>query len=340
MLRTGHLITSDADDLYVQRKDKVYRYHHDDNLLLFSLKLPIWKRLCIRLRLCERLFRTEIRAASIFENKLFYVVSGRLYSFHLQNRVSKCELIFRKGMKSPLGLTNVMGIEGFDDQICFGEYFSNKERESIHIWSYMNGKWKVAYTFPQGTIRHIHGIVADKYRNCLYILTGDRDSESVIWIAHDNFKSVKKLIWGNQQSRCCVLQPRKDCLVYATDSEYEKNGIYKVWVDKNGKIKREQLFSLDASVIHGYISDENNLYFSTTVEPDKGGICTNQATVFKLDQDYKLYELITDEKDKYSAKFFQYGYAVMLKNGNGLYVNYTATKKYDGIIVKLGDKND
>ena len=331
----GHLVAQDDKYLYIQKKHKIYKFDQIKEQYLFNIDIPIWKYILIKLRLCQRLLRTDIRAAIVYKDKLYYSLSGCLYRYDLMHGKQKKELTFRSGMRAPLGLTYIKNINGFDDQICFGEYFSNKEKYSVNIWSNRNGKWEVVYSFPERTVRHIHGIIADRYRDCVYILTGDNDKESAIWKAENNFGSVQKCIWGDQQSRCCVLQPRKDCIIYATDSEYEQNKLYMIDMKKGNESERRIICDLDGSVIHGYIFDEDNLYFSTTVEPNKGGIHTNNVTVYRLDRYLKLNKIISDKKDGYNLKYFQYGFADIIKKNGMLYVNFVSTQKYDGTIVEM-----
>lgn len=333
----GHLITGDGSSLYIQRKNKIYKIDNAVEQHIIDISMPLWKNILINVRLFQRLLRTDIRTGIVCGNTFFYAFSGNLYSYHLVNHESRKELAFRNGMRAPLVFTDISGIKGFDDQVCFGEYFSNKDREAVNIWSNRGGKWEIVYSFPQNTIRHIHGIVTDQYRNCVYVLTGDNDAESAIWKAENNFENVNKLIWGDQQARCCVLQPRKDCIVYATDSEYEQNKVYKVAVRENGKTEREIVSNLSGSVIYGLVMEENKMIFSTTVEPSKGGINTDRATVYELDDDLKLHKIISDRKDFFNPKFFQYGSANIARSAEGLCVSFTATKKYDGKIVVINE---
>lgn len=331
----GHLVAGDEKTLYIQRRNKIYKIDIAGEQHIFDINIPYWKHILIKNRLCQRLLRTDIRSAIVCKNELFYALSGCLYSYNLTSGNNKKELVFRKGMKAPLGLAYINDINSFDDQLCFGEYFSNKDRDAVNIWSNKDGKWEIIHSFSKNTIRHIHGIVADQYRDCVYVLTGDNDDESVIWKAENNFRNIEKFIWGDQQSRCCVLQPRKDCIVYATDSEYEQNKIYKVVVKEDGKTEREIVCNLSGSVIYGHVLEESKLYFSTTVEPDKGGIYTDTVMIYELDANLKLQEIASDKKDAFNPTYFQYGFANIVKSNGSLYTGFTATENYDGKIITI-----
>lgn len=94
----------------------------------------------------------------------------------------------------PLIFTQVKGINGFEDMVIFGGYLGNRDKKPVHIYKRVDkDKWDVVYTFKQGEINHIHNIIPDSYRNCLWVLTGDFDSSSAIWKITDNFKNVERV---------------------------------------------------------------------------------------------------------------------------------------------------
>lgn len=330
----GHVLSSDEKYIYIQNKDLIYQYGEKGRRRFSRIEANLIKRILIKFRLCQRAMRTDIRASVTWRNDFYFAQGGALYKCNYNT--TKRIINFRKGMNSPLSLVKIENLSGFDDQICFGEYFSNPNRDKVHIWSYDGNKCRVVYTFADKTVRHIHGIVPDKYRSVVYILTGDGDEESAVWIARNNFETIEKYIYGNQQARCCVLQPRKDCLVYATDSEYERNKLYKVNIDAYGRAEDRIVISeLESSVIHGCIAAEEELYFSTTVEPNKGGVFTNKTMVYKLDAQCELTKLIEDEKDCFHPKYFQYGFANIVVFKDRPWIGFTGTKKYDGRVIEL-----
>ncbi len=78
-------------------------------------------------------------------------------------------------------------------RIYWGEYFDNRERAEVHIYvSTDRGRsWQVAYTFPAGSIRHVHNIVYDRWGDCLWILTGDEGAECKVLRASCDLGSVE-----------------------------------------------------------------------------------------------------------------------------------------------------
>ena len=76
-----------------------------------------------------------------------------------------------------------------DGYVYWGEYFDNPHRDEVHIYASTDHglTWNVAYTFPQGAIRHVHNIVYDKWEDCLWVLTGDNGPECRILKASCDF---------------------------------------------------------------------------------------------------------------------------------------------------------
>lgn len=113
-----------------------------------------------------------------------------------------------------------------DGYVFFGEYFSNKNRDEVSVYGSKNGKdWKIHYNFKAGSVRHIHGIYWDTYRNGMWVLTGDSDSESGLWFTADNFKTLTLEAGNSQQARAVSVIPTPDGLIVPMDSPLEQNYI-------------------------------------------------------------------------------------------------------------------
>lgn len=94
-------------------------------------------------------------------------------------------------------------------------------------------------------------------------MTGNSDSESEIWEADYDFKTVKPIISGKQIYRACVCFPLKDCIYYATDTMLEQNKLYKL--QKNGSLTLFEISDMPGLCIFGTIVDDS-LYMVTSVE--------------------------------------------------------------------------
>lgn len=147
-----------------QVKDRIYLERNQEKDLLFRLKLPAWKKAAIWFRCMERLLRTGIRSSRLYKNRLYIGCNGYLLSYDFKTGQVRKEFEFRPGMRAPLMMEVISGVEGFSEQLCFGEYFVNQNRDAVRIWSLIDGAWEMSYEFKARAIRHIHGIKADTYR--------------------------------------------------------------------------------------------------------------------------------------------------------------------------------
>jgi len=338
--RRSNLICFCTGGLIVQHYNKVFLMDNELSMSKYLFKLPLGLPYIIacRLRILERLFRLEIRDGIVNDNKFVFSLKGQMYCFDMSKQKLACVGKHRNGMRAPLKYTHIPGMSGFHEQVCYGEYFSNDDREEVFIWASNDMKtWKKVYRFPKNTIRHIHGIVPDIYNNCVYIMSGDYDNESAIWIAKNNFEHVEKMVGGAQKYRTCQMQALPKEIRYVTDSEYEENKLYSL-KSKNKEIKLSELASIEGSVIYG---DANEQYFvfSTTVEPDKGGIKSKECHVYRCDARGKLEGLLCMQKDWLPMKLFQYGYVKIAINTDTAYLTVCGLKKHDGKLIKieLGD---
>ena len=148
--------------------------------------------------------------------------------------------------------------------IYFGEYFSNPDRQSVHVYGSEDGKhWSVVHTFPTGSIRHVHNVVEDAYREGLWVLTGDTDQESGLWFTNDNFQTLDRVVGGTQRARAVSLIPLEDGLIVPTDTPHEQNYIQHC-DPSTGQL--EMLAPIPNSAFHAVEKDDLML-ISTVAEP-------------------------------------------------------------------------
>ena len=150
-------------------------------------------------------------------------------------------------------------------RLYFGEYFSNPDRDAVHVYASDDGgrTWAVAYTFPAGTIRHVHGVFHDPHRDGCWVLTGDTDAESTIRFTDDDFAHVETVFAGSQQARAVALLPGPDALWTGTDTPREQNYLQRL-DPQSGRIERLQ--PVPGSVFGGCAAGAYKV-FSVAVEP-------------------------------------------------------------------------
>ena len=165
----------------------------------------------------------------------------------------------------PLAFSEVKGVEGFEDGVYFGGYLVNMDKNPVNIYRKTGvDKWDVVYTFPQGVINHVHTIVPDTYRKCLWLFTGDFDEASAIWKVTDGFKGVVRVACNDQKYRACVVYALPEGLLYATDTPFADDFIYLMDTES---FEVREIYPIHGSCIYG-CQWKDSLVFSSTVEGD------------------------------------------------------------------------
>lgn len=291
-----------------------------------------------------RLCRLGVRAAeAIDENQIILSIGNTLYEYDFIRKKLSDGYFIGDGIR-PLIFTTVKGLSSVDDGIYFGGYLRNMDKKPVSVYKRI-GKdlWKTVFTFPQGTINHVHAIASDSYRDCLWIFTGDFDEASAIWKVTENFKRVECVACNNQKYRGCVAFALPEGLLYATDAPFTDNFIYLLNPET---MQVREIMPIDGSCIYG-CQWQDKFVFSSTVEGD--GRNTSHAEFFfgrKLGAGIKdmyvhLYtgnlregfkEIYKEKKDCMPFYTFQFGafkFPNGVNNGNILYFQPIATNKND-----------
>ena len=239
------------------------------------------------LRLFARALRLEPRCG-IFVDENVAIVSyhGGIYRVDCSTGQIELEHSYRKEMNNPLCFTRIEGVKGFTDGVYYGEYFLNDGGAEVNIFRRnSDGTWISVYSFQAGSIYHIHGIVPCVSEECVYILTGDKDSESGIYQAKADFTEVTPIVTGKQAYRACVALPIENGLLYTTDTPLEENFLYQLDFDTK-EIK--PVASIAGPCIYGRVISDNQMVFSTSVEPD------SRITGLRYNFSYKLGQGVKD----------------------------------------------
>ncbi len=305
-----------GDHLYASRGYQLLRAKISDSSASISWQ-PIAKflpalrhRLSVKNRLSARLFRDGFHALTVLPNGgLVAAVPGAIVTLRPGETEFRRTHTILRGTR-PLHITALPAV-GTCGPIYWGEYFDNAARDEVHIYASTDAgaSWSVAYTFPQGAIRHVHNIVHDPWANCLWVLTGDYGDECRILRATCDFTHVEPVLQGQQQARAVAAIPAQDGLYFSSDTPLESNHIYRL--DRQEKLL--QLAPLSSSSIYG-CRVGTRVFFSTMVEPSAVNR-DRQVRVYGCDTNsddaQAWHPLLTWQKDPWPIALFQYGNAIM-----------------------------
>lgn len=269
-------------------------------------------------QIINRLLRHEPRCAVPIGNDAFLIShNGKIINYNYKTNNIIIEHVYNKNMKNPLHFCK----NPKTNEVYYGEYIWNTNKGPVDIYKRnSSGIWETVYTFKSNTITHIHNIVYDEYKDRYFVLTGDEDKESGIWIADSKFNRVSLILGGLQKYRACVVFPTEEGFIYATDTPLEQNYIYNVKLDNDNIVNISEICQLSGSCIYGQ-KVNGKYYFSTAVEPDSNirgvrylltykrgnGIKDNYSKIYEIDEKSNVNVVFASEKDILPMVLFQFG---------------------------------
>lgn len=218
-------------------------------------------------------------------------------------------------------------------KMYWGEYFDNRERAEVHIYASADrgSTWQIAYTFPAGSIRHVHNMIYDPWGDCLWILTGDDGAECKVLRASCDLRSMEVVLAGNQQARAVAAIPTRNGLYLSTDTPSEKNHVY--WLDRAGKV--EIVGDLASSSMYGCRVGAA-MFFSTMIEPSIVNPSREVRICGSIDGT-GWRALAHWTKDDLPMRYFQYGNAFLPDGDNATHylAATTIAVKSDDLVTTL-----
>lgn len=342
------LTFKNENTLFISNINKIYELNINNLELnvVFTFKSDFLCWLSYRSSILRRLFRKDIRIAiKMDSDNLLLVKDNFFYRVDLVSKKILAKVKLLRGSR-PLNMTKISELNGFDDGIYFGEYFTNPSKKNVKIYKYTNSdELQCVYEFPEGELNHIHNIVVDHKRNCLWLLSGDTGKSAAIYKITDNFRNVERIVYGKQIYRSCVLFPLESGLLYATDSQYESNSIRLLVQNDSGNWTSEYLYDLNGPCIFG-TQTEDKYFFSTSVEGDdvngffrkliqndRGkGIKENYSEIVAGNLEDGFNSIYKNEKDKWPFIYFQFGNIVFptgQNNSKKIFFTNVALKNED-----------
>lgn len=338
---------------------KLCCYSHGNIILIHNQRIvdrfrifeSIKEKHLSKIRIINKALRLGVRSATAIDNNTIIInIRNTLFEVDLIKKSISNGYYIGQGVR-PLQFSKIINIEGFEDTVVFGGYVLNPNKKPVSIYKRIStDNWEIIYTFPNKTINHIHNIVPDPYRQCVWIFTGDTEESAAIWKCTDNFKNIERFVSNNQKFRACVGWATKQGLLYATDSPTTDNYIYLLEINDN-TYKLTKIKDLSGSCIYGGICNHKYV-FSTTVE-DNGlykniiqryfnwtrgtGIKDENAHLYIGTPEQNFVDIYQEKKDLWPF-IVQYGVFKIpsgLSNNNTLYFQPIATTKNDSSLLSI-----
>ncbi len=260
---------------------------------------PFWKQAVSNFRLAQRLLRFMVTNVLKLQNGDLFVTFDKSVGV-----VRNGKYLALKGLIRPCRVLRSACAMDQNGDIFFGEYLANPERGEMRIYKYKPGSdtLEIVYTFPQNSIKHIHGLYADDVTGSIFCLTGDDEKECKILRSFDGFESAETIGEGDESWRAVSILFDKENFFYGTDAEFRANHIYKV---NRANLKREKLGEVDGTVFYSKQLGDN-LFFTTTAE-NAPSQKENVAALWNVNSDGECKTVFKFDKDRWQKTLFMFG---------------------------------
>lgn len=193
----------------------LYRYDYATSDLRKIFRLPR-KAETLAGRITDALARSAIRqwlrpGASIHHlvelpGGDVVVIFDRVY-WHSPTVHGQSAQVLSSSARPPLAtpLRGGVAVHPHSSCVYYGEYKDDPNGVRIARVDVSNRAVDVCWQFERSEIRHIHAIHYDRFRNRLWICTGDRDHESSFYYTDDEFTTVHRFAGGDQSWRAIAM---------------------------------------------------------------------------------------------------------------------------------------
>jgi hypothetical protein len=292
---------AEPGNYYLSRRNVVYR--STDLKPPFKKVATIsarwWKQAASSFRLAQRLLRFMVTNVVPLANGDLFVTFDKSVGV-VRDGVYKA----LPGLTRPCRvLRSACAVDG-DGEIYFGEYLANEERGEMRVYRYSPGSDSIetAYTFPAGSIKHIHGIYFDKFTGSLLCLTGDDESECRMIRTFDGFRTSEIVGEGDETWRAVSILFDENAMYYGMDAEFRSNHIYRL---DRATLDRTSLAEVNGTVFYSkQLGPE--LFFATTAE-NAPSQTENVAAIWNVSSEGECREIAKFHKDRWHGTLFMFG---------------------------------
>ena len=281
-----------------------------------------------RVGLYQRLVRGGVNTIAPFESyaaeNWVAIAAGKLYLLQPDAKYGQPFWSISRGRR-PLR----RGMSTLGQQIFVGEYFSNPERDDVHIYRLTldpNGteaKTESLYCFPAGSIRHVHTVDPDPHSGKLWVSTGDEDAECRIMILDPQSGTAEIVGQGGQMWRSVSFAFRPEAVYWGSDDPLGANQIWRY----DRATKQTTAIGEVKGPVYYNACLQDYIVFATTVE-DGDGHQDGYGRLYGVNllnprAGLDVVELLKRPKDHWHSRYFGYGlfeFAEGRAHGNNFWV--------------------
>ena len=307
---------------------------YENNGVIIKIELPeknLIKRLFGLFRISRRALRLDKCNVFLSSEGLIIIRQGKVYLYKTKEK----RLIQTLTLRNCRNVLHQSINATPDGYIYFGEYGSNSKRKSVPVYRSVDGgqTWKEIYTFPAGSIKHIHGCYYDKYEDKIWVCTGDFEDENCLLAADREFSSVEKYGDGQQKYRTCKILFTENNVHWLMDSPLETS--YQITMDrKTKKIKIGQKLMGPVWYVKAL---EDGGYLAATAQESGDGVLDDKVHLYfssDLEEWKTIQKFDHDGLPKGWFKFGVIGFADGEQSSEAFYMFFEAVKGYDGKAIK------
>lgn len=293
-----------AGEMYLSRRFMIFR--SDDCGVswkkLWTVPSFGWKPLFVAIRPLARLLRQEVRTFCTLSDGTGIAVT-KDGVFRGRPEHDRMEFVMKPADGTPLNI-----VADDRDRIFFGDYGFHGTK-SLYASTDRGRSFEEVYRFPPDEIRHVHGIQYDAYDDVFWVFAGDFGRHAGIARLSSDLADFQWIGKGHQMLRTVQAIVEPDCLYYGSDSGSEKNHIIRL---QKASGRWERVRPIDGSSM--FASRFGNLrLLTTTVEPSP--FCERHSAIYAwTGGNADWIRLQTHEKDRWNARYFQYGVCTLPKN--------------------------
>ncbi len=303
----GHFpLCFDGSVLYSAKESGIYRWKDLESPSPERVgtlpRDPVAKALG-RVRSMTRMFRLGISHLIVARGRSVAVAEKSVYVSHESlDRWRPIGSLSRGRALAPGGRPMRFGVDARDGEALIGEYRSNPARSDVTLFAVAGEELTERWTFPAGSVRHIHAVQSDPYSQDTWVATGDYGRECRILRSRDGMRTAELIGCGDQTWRTASFVFDEHAIYWGMDSPLERCFVFRL--ERTG-YERVVIGELPGPIWHASSNRSGWLAFATGVEPSHR--YREPYAYLYAGRSSGLHEVARFQKDRMSMRWFQPG---------------------------------